>query len=44
MAGDGALAAHWTAAGGIGLNDGSIGAIGLVGGIITAWLRWKGTA
>ena len=41
MAGDGALALHWSTRAGIGLNEGSIGAIGLVGGVITAWLRWK---
>ena len=44
MAADGVLATHWTRSGGIGLHEGSIGAIGLVGGICTAWLRWKNMA
>ncbi len=44
MPGDGALATHWTVAGGIGIDDGAIGALGLLGGVITAWLRWRATA
>lgn len=39
---DGILAVHWTKRSGLGLSDFQVGALGLAGGIATAYLRWKG--
>ena len=41
---DGVLAVPWTLKDGIGLTDFKIGVIGLLGGIATAYLRWKSMA